>query len=71
MIRFVEELHSCQHFLVDSEFERSRQKLLNYAIKNINVTKVDKKLDRFFSNLKSAAKVNLAIGSSLKKFEEK
>ena len=31
-----EELRSCQHFLVDSELERSRHKAFIYAIDNLN-----------------------------------
>ena len=27
-----EELSSCQHFLVESEFERARHKVFNYAV---------------------------------------
>ena len=55
-----EELRSCQHFLVDSELERARHKVFNYAVEALNKTVVNEKLDHFFNNLKCAAKVNLA-----------
>ena len=65
-----EELRSCQHFLVDSELERARHKVFNYAVRTLNETIVNGKLDHFFSNLKCAAKVNLAFGFILKNIED-
>ena len=65
-----EELRSCQHFLVDSELERARHKVFNYAVETLNETIVNEKLDHFFNNLKCAAKVNLASGFILKKIED-
>ena len=59
---FREELRSCQHFLVESELERVRQKVFNYAVETRNETIVNEKFDHFFNNLKCAAKVNLAFG---------
>ena len=47
-----EELCACQHFLVDSEIERGRQKVFNYAVETQNVDIVNDKLDHFFNNLK-------------------
>ena len=47
-----EELRSCQHFLVDSELERARHKVFNYAVEAFNMTVVNEKLDHFFNNLK-------------------
>ena len=32
--RLREELRSCQHFLVDSELERARHKVCNYAVQS-------------------------------------
>ena len=61
-----EELHSCQHFLVNSEFERVRHKVFNYAVENLNETIANEKLDHFFNNLKCAAKTNLVFGFILK-----
>ena len=68
--RLREELRSCQHFLVDSELERARDKVLNYAVENLNETIVNEKLDHFFNNLKCAAKVNVAFGFILKNIED-
>ena len=64
--RLREELRSCLHFLVDSEHERARHKVLNNAIENLNAEIVDKKLDFSFNNLRCAAKVNLAFEFVLK-----
>ena len=65
-----EELRSCQHFLVVSELERARHKVFNYAVETLNETIVNEKLDHFFTNLKCAAKVNLAFGFILKNIED-
>ena len=59
--RLREELRSCQLFLVDSELERARHKVFNYAVETLNETIVKEKLDHFFNNLKCAAKMNLAL----------
>ena len=68
--RLREELQSCQHFSVDSEPERARQKVFNYAVEILNETIVNEKLDLFFNNLNCAAKVNLAFGFILKNIED-
>ena len=68
--RFGEELCSCQPFMVDSELERARLKVFNYAVETLNETIVNEKLDHFFNNLKCAAKVNLAFGFILKNKED-
>ena len=68
--RFREELRSCQHIWVDSEFERARHKVFNYAVETLNETIMNEKLDHFFNNLKCAAKVNLAFGFILKNIED-
>ena len=65
-----EELRFRQHFLVDSEFERARHKLFNYAVEPLNETIANEKFDLFFNNLKYAAKVNLAFGVLLKNIED-
>ena len=65
-----EELRACEHFHVDSEFERGRQKVCNYAVETLNTEIVKDKLDHFFNNLKCAAKVNLAFGFILKNLED-
>ena len=58
-----EELRSCQHFLADSELERARHKVFNYAMEILNETIVNEKIDLFFNNLKCAAKFNLVLVS--------
>ena len=68
--RLKEELLSFQHFLVDSEPKRARQKVFNYAVEILNETNVNEKLDHFINNLKCAAKVNLAFGFILKYIED-
>ena len=44
-----EELRACEHFLVDSEFERGRHKVFNYAVETLNTEIVNDKLDNFFT----------------------
>ena len=68
--RLKEELRSCQHFLVDSEFERARHKVINYAVETLNETIVNEKNDHFFNNLNCATKVNVAFGFILKTIED-
>ena len=68
--RLREVLRLCQHLLVDSELERARHKIFNYAVETLNETIVNEKLDHFFSNLKCAAKVNLAFGFILRHIED-
>ena len=68
--RLRQELRSCQNFFVDSELERARHKVFNYAVETLNETIVNEKLDHFFSILKCAAKVNLASGFILKNTED-
>ena len=65
-----EVLRSCQHFSVDSELERPRHKVFNYAVETLNKTIVNEKLDHFFKNWNCAAKVNLAFGFLLKNIED-
>ena len=69
--RLREEFRSYQHFLVNSELERARHKVFNYAVETLNESIVNEKLDHFFNNLKCAAKVNLAFGFILKNREDR
>ena len=64
--RLREELRSCQQLLVDSELERTRHKVLNYAVETFNETIVNEKLDHFFNHLNCAAKVSPAFGFIVK-----
>ena len=65
-----EELRSCQHFLVDSELERARHKVVNDAVETLNETILNEKFDQFFNSLKCAEKVNVAFCSILKNIED-
>ena len=65
-----EELRSCQHFLVDSELERTRHKVFNCEVETLKETISNEKLHHFFNTLECAAKVNLAFGSMLKNIED-
>ena len=67
--RLREELRSCQHFLVDSELERTTHKVFNYAVEALNETVVNEKFDHLFNSSKCAAKLNLAFGFILKNIE--
>ena len=64
-----EELRSCQHFLVESELEKERQKEFKQAIDNFNAKTVNENPDQFFSYSKCAPKVILAFGFNLKNIE--
>ena len=55
---------------MDSELERARHKVFNYAVETLNETIVNEKLEHFFSNLKCAGKVNLDFGFTLKNIED-
>ena len=67
--RLTEELRSRQLFWVDSELERARHKVFNYAVETLNETIVNERIDQFFKNLKCAAKLNLAFGFILQNLE--
>ena len=47
---FREELRSCQHFLVDSELEKARHEVFNYAVEFLNETIVNEKFDHLLNN---------------------
>ena len=63
---FKEELRSCHYFLVDSELDKERHNVFNYAKDNLNATIVEEKLHHFFNNFLCATKMNLATGLLLK-----
>ena len=65
-----EELESCKHFLVDSEFENGRHKVFNFAMSTMDVHRMNEKLDAVFDTLKCAAKLNMAFGFVLKNVED-
>ena len=51
-----EEIRSCPQFLVDSEPERARHKIFNYALEKLNSKTMVEKPDHLFNNSKCAAK---------------
>ena len=66
-----EELQSCRHFLVDSEIQKGRHKVFNYAVNNLTAQVFKEKLDRVLDKLKCVAKHNLALGVFLKNIEDR
>ena len=65
-----EELHSCKHFLVDSEIQKRRHSVFNFAVNNLTAQVIEEKLDRVLDKLKCVAKLNLAPGFILKNIED-
>ena len=57
-----EELQSCRHFLVDSEIQKGRHSVFNFAVNNLTAQVIEEKLDRVLDKLKCVAKPNLALG---------
>ena len=64
------ELQACQHFLVDSELEKGRHRVSNFAMSTFDKSLIKKKLDLVFKGPKCAAKVNFAFGFVLKNVED-
>ena len=65
-----EELQSCRHFLVDSEIQKGRHRVFNFAVNNLKAQVIEEKLDRVLDKLKCVASVNLALGFILKNIED-
>ena len=65
-----EELQSCRHFLVDSEIQKGRHSVLNFAVNTLIAHVIEEKLDRVLDKLKCVAKLNLALGFILKNIED-
>ena len=61
-----EQLQACQPFLVDSEFEKGRYRVFNFAMSTFDNSLINQKLDVVIKGFKCAAKVNLASGFVLK-----
>ena len=57
-----EELAACQHLLDDMHAEHGRQEVFNFSLSDLDNKKINEKIDEVFTKLKSAAKVNLALG---------
>ena len=65
-----EELQSCRHFLVDSEIQKGRHSVFNFAVNNLTAQVIEEKMDRVLDKLKCAAKLNSALGFILKNIED-
>ena len=65
-----EELESCKHFLSDTGMENGRHRVFNFAMSSFDISLLNDKLDYVFTELKCAAKVNLAFGFVLKNIED-
>ena len=65
-----EELQSCRHFLVDSEIQKGRHIVFNFAVNNLTAQVIEEKLDRVLDKLKCAAMPNLAHGFISKNIED-
>ena len=65
-----EVLESCKQFLSDTEMEKGRHRVFNFAMSSFDISLLNYKLDYIFKELKCAAKVNLAFGFLLKNNED-
>ena len=63
-----EKLHSCRHFLVDSQ--KARHSVFNFVVNNLTAQVIEEKLDRMLDKLTCVAKFNLALGFILKNIED-
>ena len=68
-IELKEEPNSCNHFVVDSELQKGRQCLFNFAKSSFKMSFPIEKLDHVFNQLNCAAKTNIAFGFVLKNLE--
>ena len=64
------ELQFCQHFLIDSEFVRSKQHVFNFASNNFIPSFLKNILQQVFEDSYCAAKVNFALGFVLRNAED-
>ena len=65
-----EELQSCRHFLGDSEIQKGRHSVFNFAVNNLTFQIIEEKLDRVLDKLKCVAKPNLALGFILNNIKD-
>ena len=65
-----EGLQSCRHFLVDSEKQKGRHSVFNFAVNNLTAQVIEEKLDCVLDKLKCVAKLNLALGFFLMNIED-
>ena len=65
-----EELQSCRYFLDDSEIQKRRHRVFNFAVNNLTAQVIEEKLDCVLDKLKCVAKLNLALGFTLKNIDD-
>ena len=65
-----EELKMCKHFSTDSEMEKRRHRVYNFAMATLDAKKQLEKVDVVIGNLKCAARLNVAFGFVLKNVED-
>ena len=65
-----EELQSYRHFLIDSEKQKRRRSVFNFAVNNVTSQVIEEKLDRALDKLKCVAKLNLPLGFILENIED-
>ena len=58
-----EELESCKHLLSDTEMEKTRHRVFNFAMLSFDISLLNDKLDYVFKELKCAAKITLHLDS--------
>ena len=66
-----EELQSCRHFLFDSETQKRRHSVFNFAVNNITAQVIEEKFDRVLDKLTCVAKLSLGLGFILKNIEDR
>ena len=65
-----EEVQSCRYFPVDSEIQKGRHSVFNFAVNNLTAQVIEENLDRVLDKLKCVAKLNLALSFNLKKIKD-
>ena len=65
-----EALQSCRRFLVDSEIQKGRHSVFNFAVNNLAAQVIEEKLDHVLDKLTCVAKLILALGFLLKIIED-
>ena len=64
-----EELSACQHFVVDTEMQNEKYKVLNFQMSKLGTEIINEKLDENFNKLDSANNITIALGFVLRKIE--
>ena len=65
-----EELQSYRIFLIDSEIQKRRHGVFNFAVNNLAAQVIEEKWDRVLDKLRCEAKLNLALGFILQNIED-